>query len=110
MWSCTSRVTVEVPSIGLVHLIIAAGNEASKKALPIRAGLNQLWPRPPNTCLLESSPQFTYGCHPPNNVGGRLKAKRNPVTIALPSYMVMGLPSTSENPLGYDASSYSDYH
>jgi len=76
----------EVMPSGVIHLVIKAGNDATKNALPTKAGLNILWPRPPNinfpmpiATILPSN-----GIHK-GTVGGSIKANSKPVRTAEPS-------------------------
>ena len=67
------------------------GHEICKNTLPTSAGLNILWPSPPNICL----PIIILTAPPITGIqkgisGGRLYAKSSPVNIALPSKAIFG--------------------
>ena len=62
------------------------GHDIMRNALPANAGLNMLWPRPPNICLAMAMAKNdpTTGIHRGTS-GGRLYARSKPVRTALPS-------------------------
>ena len=51
MFNGVAVVTASAPAKGAYHFVIIPGQERSKKALPIRAGLKIFCPKPPNTCF-----------------------------------------------------------
>ncbi|MBT9165963.1 MAG: hypothetical protein DDT25_00626 [Chloroflexi bacterium] len=69
-------------------MVISTGKEAVIKALPPRAGLNMLCPRPPKASLTMAIENTDPAATIHNGiVGGRVNARRSPVTTALPSIM-----------------------
>ncbi|MBA7674910.1 hypothetical protein ES703_83135 [subsurface metagenome] len=80
-------VTASAPKpVGDTHVVIFTEKQAARKALPPSAGLNMLWPRPPKASLTMAmeNTEPTAAIHR-GIVGGRINARRSPVTTALPS-------------------------
>ena len=74
----------------LVQVVIATGNDASKNALPARAGLTKLLPIPPNTIfttIIENTPPNIHIHH--GSDACTLNASNKPVTTAEKSPMVL---------------------
>jgi len=71
---------------GFTQVVMRTGKVAARKALPMRAGLNILYPSPPNICLptiiAKTAPKAALH---KGKVGGRTKAKRSPLRRALGS-------------------------
>lgn len=77
---------------GRVHLVIITGHEASKNALPAKAGFIKLCPVPPKNCfaiIIATNEPIRHIHHGAET--GKLKARIIPVTAAVPSDIVMGL-------------------
>ena len=74
------------------QVVIATGNAACRKALPTRAGLKRLYPRPPKT----NFPTATEKTPPRNAIqsgkmGGSVSPRRTPVMTADQSDIVLSL-------------------
>jgi hypothetical protein len=82
-------VAVVTPSRGVTQVVIATGQEATRNALPIKAGLKILQPKPPKNCLpiMIATAEPIAAIHK-GIVDGRQKASNKPVITALPSLIV----------------------
>ena len=73
---------------GLLHVVMAPVNEISMNARADSAGLNGLYPKPPNTCFATAiANTLPHTAIQRGRSGGRLSASRRPVSTAEKSPM-----------------------